>query len=311
MENFDAIIIGGGSAGLAAAVALGRSRRSVLVIDTNRPRNVRASHAHNILGQEGINPQHLLERGRNEAEHYGARIIVEQAEKLSGSVKDGFTVETGNSKYSASRIVLATGLVDNLAEIPGLADAWGISAIHCAYCHGWEVRDQAIAILGIGPMSTHQALLFAQLSGRVIFINHQPGSLAAENRATLEKLEVPIVESRVANLRVDGDGQLEGIELSNGEQLEAQAVVVASRMNANAGLYQQLGGTLQEHPLGTFIQVSDMGATGIPGVYAAGNVANLGAMVMAAAASGTVAGAALNAELALANISSQSHTTHA
>lgn len=310
MEHYDAIIIGGGGAGLAAAVALGRSRRTVLVIDTNQPRNARASHAHNVLGQEGISPQHLLELGRSEAEHYGARIVHEEAERLTGSVEDGFTVKTGASEYSASRIVLATGLTDNLAEIPGLREAWGISAIHCAYCHGWEVRDQAVAVLGVGPMSTHQALLFAQLSSHVVFINHQPDVLSEENRATLEKLGVPILERRIAKLRVDGDGQLEGVELSNGDLVKAQAAVVASRMNANADLYQQLGGRLQEHPLGTFIQVSEMGLTGIPGVYAAGNAVNLGAMVMAAAASGTIAGAALNADLAMASISSEPSKIH-
>ena len=311
MEHYDAIIIGGGGAGLAAAVALGRSRRTVLVIDTNQPRNARASHAHNVLGQEGISPQHLLELGRSEAEHYGARIVHEEAERLTGSVEDGFTVKTGASEYSASRIVLATGLTDDLAEIPGLREAWGVSAIHCAYCHGWEVRDQAVAVLGVGPMSIHQALLFAQLSSRVVFINHQPNVLSEENRATLDKLGVPILESRIVKLRVNGDGQLEGVELSNGDLVDAQAAVVASRMNANAGLYQQLGGQLQEHPLGTFIQVSEMGLTGIPGVYAAGNAANLGAMVMAAAASGTVAGAALNADLAISSLNSELSKMHA
>ncbi|GGL89093.1 NAD(P)/FAD-dependent oxidoreductase [Glutamicibacter protophormiae] len=311
MEHYDAIIIGGGSAGLAAAVALGRSRRSVLVIDTNKPRNARASHAHNVLGQEGISPQHLLELGRSEAEHYGARIVTEEAEHLTGSIEDGFTVKTDTSEYSSSRIVLATGLTDDLAGIPGLREAWGVSAIHCAYCHGWEVRDQAVAVLGVGPMSIHQALLFAQLSSRVVFINHQPNVLSEENRATLDKLGVPIVESRIARLRVNGDGQLEGVELSNGDLVDAQAAVVASRMNANAGLYQQLGGQLQEHPLGTFIQVSEMGLTGIPGVYAAGNAANLGAMVMAAAASGTVAGAALNADLAISSLNSELNKMHA
>lgn len=304
MENFDAIIIGGGSAGLAAAIALGRSRRSTLVIDANQPRNASAAHAHNVLGQEGISPLHLLERGRSEATQYGARIVNDQAVRVEGSIEAGFTVHTEAASYTASRIVLASGLTDHFEEIPGLRETWGISAVHCAYCHGWEVRDQVIAVLGLGPMSTHQALLFAQLSDHVTYINHNSENLTDENRQTLAKLGVPIVESKALRVRADERGQIEGIDLANGDLLEVQAAVVASKMHANAELYVQLGGTTQDHPLGTFIQVNEMGATDIPGVYAIGNVANLGAMVMAAAASGTIAGAAINADLAAERINS-------
>ncbi len=311
MENFDAIIIGGGSAGLAASIALGRSRRSTLVIDANEPRNARAAHAHNVLGQEGISPLQLLDQGRNEAVHYGAQIITDQAVRVEGSSLNGFTVHTETAAYKASRIVLATGLTDQLEEIPGLREAWGISAIHCAYCHGWEVRDQSVAVLGLGPMSSHQALLFAQLSDRVTFVNHHPEHLSAENREILNKSGVVIVEGQVQQLRVDEHGQLDGMILANGDLLDAQAAVVSSRMIANSELYLQLGGTFKDHPMGTFIPVNEMGATDVPGVYATGNAANLGAMVMAAAASGTVAGAALNGDLALERLDSHSSATTA
>ena len=157
MEHFEVIIVGGGSAGLAASIALARSRRNVLVIDEGHPRNAPAQHAHNVLGQEGTSPLQLLERGRAEAENYGVKIIVGAVDSLSGSLEQGFTVNVDQRAFTADRIVLATGLKDELPKIPGLQEAWGTSAIHCAYCHGWEVRDQEILVIGCGPMSAHQA----------------------------------------------------------------------------------------------------------------------------------------------------------
>ncbi|MFJ2315912.1 NAD(P)/FAD-dependent oxidoreductase [Glutamicibacter sp. NPDC087661] len=297
MEHFEAIIIGGGSAGLAAAVTLGRSRRTVLVIDEGNPRNAAAQHAHNVLGNEGINPLDLLARGRQEAIGYGARIIEGGVENLTGSLDTGFSVSAAGNTFSAERIVLATGLIDDLPSIPGLAQAWGDTAIHCAYCHGWEVRDQEILVLGIGPMSTHQAMMFSQLSSKITFVNHTPDALNNENRATLAALGIPVVEQPVKAIDFDTQGTLDSVTLADGQKISAQALVVASRMNAQASLYLKLGGQLAEHPLGTFIQVNEMGATALPGVYAAGNASNLGAMVMAAAAAGTIAGAAINADL--------------
>lgn len=308
MEHFETIVIGGGSAGLAAAIALGRSRRTVLIIDEGKPRNAAAQHAHNILGNEGINPLDLLSRGRQEAISYGARIIEGAVDNLTGSLDTGFTASTSGKSYSAERIVLATGLVDDLPAIPGLTRAWGDTAIHCAYCHGWEVRDQEILVLGIGPMSTHQAMMFSQLSPKITFVNHTPGALNDENRATLAALGIPVVEQSVQAIDFDAGGNLDSVKLADGRKISAQALVVASQMNAQASLYLALGGQLAEHPLGTFIHVNEMGATALPGVYAAGNVSNLGAMVMAAAAAGTVAGAAINADLLgnqLANVQAQ------
>ncbi|PJJ43962.1 thioredoxin reductase [Glutamicibacter mysorens] len=297
MEHYEAIVIGGGSAGLAAAIALGRSRRTVLVIDEGKPRNAAAQHAHNILGNEGINPLDFLSRGRQEAMNYGVQIIEGAVDQLGGSMETGFSVTMSGQAFSADRIVLATGLVDDLPPIPGLARAWGDTAVHCAYCHGWEVRDQEILVLGIGPMSTHQAMMFSQLSPSITFINHTPAALNDENRATLAALEIPVIEQAVQAIDFDAQGNLDSVTLADGRKVNAQALVVAGQMNAQASLYLSLGGQLAENPLGTFIQVNEMGATALPGVYAAGNASNLGAMVMAAAASGTVAGAAINADL--------------
>lgn len=297
MEHFEAIVIGGGSAGLAAGVALARSRRSVLIIDEGKPRSAPASHAHNVLGQEGTNPLDLLDRGRNEALSYGARFISSTVSRLTGSLESGFMVTLPEQSFSAERIVLATGLRDDLPVIPGLQQAWGESAIHCAYCHGWEVRDQEIVVLGCGPMSTHQAVMFQQLSPKITFLNHEPAALDEDGRATLSALGIPVIEGSAQSLDFNELGALSSVTLASGATLSAEAVIVASRMNAQADLFLQLGGSLSENPMGTYIEVDQMGATGIPGIYAAGNISSVGAMVMAAAAAGTMAGAAINADL--------------
>lgn len=297
MENYEVIIVGGGPAGLAAATALGRSRRSVLVLDAAEPRNALSPGAHNVLGHEGIAPQELLRRGRAEASGYGVRFVTAPVDGVSGSVADGFNTSTGTQTYRAERILLATGLRDNLPAIPGIWDAWGKSVLHCPYCHGWEVRDQRIAVLGVGPMSLHQAQLFSQLSEHTIYINHEPSFLDADGRRVLHALNVPVVDARIESLDVDPAGQLHALRLTNGQSLEMDAAVVMSRMEANAHLYELLGGSLTEHPLGHHIAVDQMGATAIPGVYAAGNITELGAMVLGSAAAGVMAGAAINIDL--------------
>lgn len=299
MENFDVVIIGGGSAGLAASIALGRSRRKVLVVDEGNPRNAVSAHAHNVLGHEGISPQDLIALGRAEAVSYGVEFVSAHIESVQGSLEEGFKISTHSSQWRARRIVLATGARDILPEIPGLQQAWGVSALHCPYCHGWEVRDQQIAILGVSEMSTHQALLFSQLSDKVTFVNHASEKLSTENRELLNALEVEVIDSPVTRLAVNDSGQVSSLSLENGTELEVQAVVVASQVTANASMYLEMGGELSENPMGTFISAEQTGATGIPGVYAAGNVASIGAMIGASAAAGTMSGAFINAELAM------------
>lgn len=294
MEHFDVVVIGGGAAGLAAASTLARSLRSVLVCDAGEPRNATSAAAHNILGHDGTSPQQVLQLARDQAINYGVKLSGLAVTGLEGSLNQGFTVRTESEHFGARRIVLATGLRDTLPKIPGLGQGWGRSVLHCPYCHGWEVRGQRIAILGVSVMSSHQAQLFSQLSKHVTYLNHDPSTLAEDQRTTLEALGIEVVDSAVQALDVHDDGALHGITLSNGMVLDVDAAVVASSMHANAELYLRLGGHLAQNPMGEYIATDQMGATDIPGVYAAGNVANLGAMILASAAAGVSAGAAIN-----------------
>ncbi|WP_026002892.1 NAD(P)/FAD-dependent oxidoreductase [Rhodococcus sp. R1101] len=295
-EDYDVVVIGGGSAGLSAATALGRSRRSVLVVDAGEPRNAPAAAAHNVLGHEGIAPTELLALGRKEAAGYGAEILSGRAESARRT-EAGFEIGLGGGKaVHARRLILATGLADELPDLSGVRELWGTSVLHCPYCHGWEVRDRRIGVIASGPMSVHQTLLFRQLSDDVTFFTHSAPPLEAEAREQLEARDVRIVDGAVAELRADGDA-VRAVVLEDGTEFDVDAVVVAPRFVARAELYEQLGGTVTDHPVGTFIETDPTGKTALPGVWAAGNSADLSAVVVVAAGTGVMTGAAVNADL--------------
>ncbi len=292
----DVAIIGGGAAGLSAAVALARSLRSVVVVDAGEPRNAPAADAHNVLAREGTPPLQLLADGRREAEDYGADIRHDSALAVRRH-GDAFEVDlAGGATIRARRLLLATGLVDELPEIPGVRDFWGKTVLHCAYCHGWEVRGQRIGVLGTSPLSVHQALLFRQLSDDVTLFVHTMPDPGEEEWEQLAALDVRVVRGVVRRLRGE-DGALRAVVLEDGQELLVDAVTVAPRFVARADLYEQLGGTLTDHPHGAFITTEPMGRTEIAGVWAAGNVSDLSAMVAVAAGAGVMAAAAINADL--------------
>jgi thioredoxin reductase (NADPH) len=318
--HHDVLIIGGGAAGLSAATTLARSLRDVLVVDAGEPRNAPAHSAHNLLGREGVNPLELLTAGRAEAESYGAHIIRDRAVSVrrEGS---GFAVELGSTATAtARRLLLATGLVDELPDVPGLREHWGSRVLHCPYCHGWEVRGRKIAVLATTPMAVHQALLFRQLSDRVTVLLHELPGFGPEEAAQLEAIGVRTVPGRVVGVEsVDAAGGVQGttpdagqgagvsggasaeaglgVVLEDGTRLDVDALAVGPRMVARAELYEQLGGTLSEQPMGRFIETGPMGQTPLEGVWAAGNANDLAAMVSVAGGAGTMAAAAINADL--------------
>ncbi|MGW0606018.1 NAD(P)/FAD-dependent oxidoreductase [Streptomyces sp. NPDC002640] len=297
----DVLIVGGGPAGLSAAVALSRSLREVIVVDAGHPRNAPAAGAHNVLGQEGVAPLDLLAAGRREAEGYGARIVEDRA-VTARRTDDGFLVTlAGGGAVRARRLLLATGLVDELPDIPGVREHWGSSVLHCPYCHGWEVRGRRIAVLATGPHAPHQAQLFRQLSEDVTLLRNTMPEPEDDTFARLAARGIHVVDGTVERLVDDEDGTLRGVRMADGREIAADAVVVGPRFLARGDLYEQLGGTLTEHPLGTFVAADPQGRTEIDGVWAAGNAADLAAMVTVASAAGLMAGAALNADLVAAS----------
>jgi thioredoxin reductase len=279
-DNYDVVVIGGGAAGLSGALILSRARRSVLVIDAGHPRNAPAGNAHNYLGREGINPLELLRIGRAEVESYGGEIVDGEAVKASRTDR-GFTVELADgSTVDAKRLLVATGLTDELPDIKGVSERWGKDVLHCPYCHGWEVRDQSIGVIACNPISVHQALLWRQWSDDITFYLNDVVELDDTRRKQFEARGIRIVEGRVRSL---GD-------------LDHQAFVIAPNARSNADVLTALGLTVAEHPAGTYVP-ADGEATAVPGVWVAGNVTNLMEQVIGAAAAGVRAGAAINVDL--------------
>jgi thioredoxin reductase len=295
--EYDVVVVGGGAAGLSGAVALSRSRRRVLVVDAGRPRNAPATGVHNLLTRDGLPPLELVATGREEVRRYGG--AVREGRVIAAERRgDGFTVLLdGGERITARRLLVASGLVDELPEIAGLRERWGHQVLHCPYCHGWEVRDQRIGVLATGPAAVHQALLFSQLSDDVVVLTHTAPP-QAEDRARLSAAGVRLQEGEVVALEGPPDG-LQGARLTDGTTVPLDALVIAPRMLARSAVLDSLGLAPEPHPSGLGEQYPSgaAGVTAVPGVWVAGNVADVGAQVVGAAAAGTMAGAAINLDL--------------
>jgi thioredoxin reductase len=302
--TYDALIIGGGAAGLSAAQMLGRSRRSVAVVDGGEPRNAPAQGVHGFLSRDGVSPAELLRIGRTEAEYYGARIVQGEAVATAGNADDGFAVTLADGRViRGRRLLITTGLVDDLPEIPGLRERWGRDVLHCPFCHGWEVQDQSIGILGKGPWSVHQALLFRQWSGNItLFLNDllQPSDDELEQLAARG---IKVVAGAVESLRIEQD-RLRGVALAGGPEIAVDAVVVGPQVRARLDAFAGLGLAPVPHPMGVgdYLETDADGATAVPGVWAAGNVTDMRAQVLASAAAGAWTAVVINSHLMAAEL---------
>lgn len=307
---YDAVVIGGGAAGLSGALTLARARRTVAVIDVGAPRNAPAAAVHALFALDGTGPAELLERGRAEVRRYGGHVVsgevgtVARSEPEPGSGAGagsgpGFTVALADGRsVRARRLLVASGLTDELPDVPGLRERWGRDVLHCPYCHGWEVRDQAIGVLATGPMALHQAQLFRQLSKDVVLFSHTGPAPEGEEADQLAARGIRVVTGEVAALETVDD-RLAGVRLRDGRVVGREALAVASRMVARAGFLAELGLKTQEHPagVGEYVPSGPGGRTEVPGVWVAGNVTDPIAQVGAAAAAGTGAAVQINADL--------------
>ena len=293
--DFDVIVIGGGAAGLSGALMLARSRRAVLVLDSGSPRNAPAAGVHGFLGHDGVPPAELLARGRGELESYGGSVRDTEVQRVR-RIDGGFDVDG----VTARRVLVATGLVDELPDVRGLRERWGRDVIHCPYCHGWEVRDRTVAVLASGPMAAHQGLLFSQLSKDVsVLANGQ--DISAEDRGKLEARGVEIVEGEVAEVLTDADA-ITGVRLADDRVVGCDVITVSSFLRARSAVLEQLGLEPVDleaagRTIGSYIPADPTGRTAIDGVWAAGNVTAPMAQVVHVAAAGAMAGAAMNMDL--------------
>jgi thioredoxin reductase len=289
-ESYDVVVVGGSAAGLSAALVLGRARRRVAVVDAGTPRNGPAAHMHGFLSRDGMRPTDLLAAARAEVHSYGVELV---DDRVLG-ITSGFSVQlAGGRSVTARRLLLATGVVDELPDIPGARERWGRDFLHCPYCHGWEVRDQPIGVLGTSPGSVDHAHLLRQWSDDVVFFAHSYPITASE-WAALEARGVSVIEGVVARLSV-ADDRLDAVQLADGREIPRAAVFIRPALHARKdGLIDSLGCEVDD---GGFVRVDANGRTSVSGVWAAGNVSNPRAQVITAAGEGSAAAIAINADL--------------
>ncbi|RDS61165.1 NAD(P)/FAD-dependent oxidoreductase [Streptomyces sp. M7] len=308
-ETYEVIVIGGGAAGLSAALVLGRARRHTLVVDAGEPRNAPAAHMQGYLTRDGMPPAEFLATGREEIARYGVELVRDRAVDVSRDGDDGdFAVELASDRtVRARRLIVATGLRDEMPDVPGVAERFGTDVLHCPYCHGWEVRDRAFGVLATTPLSARQAIMVSQWSKDVTFFLHEvaESDLTDDDVRRLAAAGVKVVPGRVAELTVDDD-RLTGVRLADGTQHAREVLFVAPRPVPQTGLLEKLGAELHETPFGSYPVVDATGLTSVPGVWAAGNAMGFSEQVINAASAGYRAAATLNGELLFTDLDARS-----
>ena len=300
-RHCDVAVIGGSAAGLAAALQLSRQRRSVIVVDAGEPRSAAAEPMHSFLGREGEPPSELTLAGRAEVRSYGGEILAGHAERVTRTEDGRFRVELGGGHAVITRRVLAaTGLVDVLPDIEGLAEHWGRDVIHCPFCHGYEVRDARIVQLVTSPTGLYTTGLFRQLTARLTVVLHDATGVDASELDALKAAGVDVVHEQVQRVVAGDDGRVAGVELTDGERIAADAIAVAPRFRVRAEPFAALSLQPVAHPngMGDFVETDPAGATSVPGLYAAGNIADPTAQVLPAAANGSKVGGMIAFSLA-------------
>ncbi|HSX63009.1 MAG TPA: NAD(P)/FAD-dependent oxidoreductase [Tahibacter sp.] len=296
MNRFDALVVGGGFAGLAAALLLARTRRRVAVLDAGLPRNRFAAHSHGVLAQDGRSGGAILADARTQLAAYpNATLIAGTAQAAAGNDGD-FVVTTADGRDVAARkLLLAVGVSDTLPGLPGLAERWGSSVVHCPYCHGYEIGGGPIAVLAGSVHAAQHAALIADWGEVTLLMNGQPEP-DGEDRDLLRRRGVRVETAPVASLAGPGT-TLDAIVLQDGRRLAARALFVATRTHPAGPIAQQLGCAIEETPLGAILRTDERRQTSVPGVHAAGDAALARSNITLAAADGVTAGFGLHQSL--------------
>ncbi|WP_173088503.1 NAD(P)/FAD-dependent oxidoreductase [Devosia sp. 1635] len=283
----DVLVVGGSFAGLSAALQLGRARRKVSVLDTGLNRNRYADSAHNVLGHDGVAPGDILAAARRQLEAYPTvRLIEGRASTVSGQPDDfTITTETGDS-FAARRLILSYGITDEMPPIPGFAEAWGKSVIHCPFCHGYEAGPRW-GLLYSTPMSLHAPALYGDWTEDITLILDGNAIPDAE-RNKLQRRGVKIHDGKLAAVHQD-NGHMSGVSLEDGTKVELDALYAHPRNHPSADLHEQLGLETDTTPTGTMVVVGERQATSREGVFAAGDLTTPMHSVTSAAYAGSMA----------------------
>jgi thioredoxin reductase len=304
MESFDVVIVGGGPAGLSAALTLGRARQRVLVVDAGEPRNAPTHASHGFLTRDGIHPAELRQIARDQLRPYET-VVLRDGEVTHVDGRDGaFTLRLDDREdVRARKVIIAAGVRDLLPDIDGARDLFGKSIFHCPYCDGWEVRDQRLAVLGPSEMAQEFAGLIRNWS-RDLIVLLNGAELDEASRANLGRLNVAIRDEKIE--RFEGDGQLERIVFEHGDPLDRDAIFLRTPEAPRSRLADALGCELgMEGPIPGLIVVDEMQRTTVPGVFAAGDVTTPLQQIWKAVATGSMAAATAHHDLVHENIEAE------
>ena len=297
----DVIIIGGSFAGLSAAMYVARARRAVCVIDGGSPRNRFAPHSHGFLGQDGSEPGAILAAARSQVAAYPTVSFIEGKAIKAAKTPDGFSITLASGEVVESALlVLAFGISDELPSIPGLAERWGKSVLHCPYCHGFEFSGRLLGVLSVSPRSVHQAALIADWGPTTLYLNGGPEP-DAESMSTLRSRGVAIEPMAVKTLHGEG-AELSAIELAGGRMSRVDALYLGPRTRLNSDIASQLGCELEDGTFGQVIRTDSQKMTTVPGVYAAGDITRSVHNVTWASADGVTAGTAAHQSLVFGKV---------
>lgn len=309
-ELWDVLIIGGGAAGLSAALILSRARRRVLVLDTQVPRNRFAPHMHGVLSRDGYSPLDLVADGRREV--MAADGVIETARVIETSaIDDGFEVITeAGARITARRLIVATGTRDVLPEIDGIAEQWGRGVVACPYCDGREAAGGRIGVLLGSAAGIHKAHMLRSYSTDITVFTAFADPIDETDRLILEQRGIRLEDRNVTRVVSDAD-RLTGLALDDGTVAPIDALFAEPRLVPLDEPLQQLGAARTETPFGAWPTVDESGRTSIPGVWAVGNTANPGALVPIAMGSGATAALALNGEFVAAEVADAARAVNA
>ena len=292
--DFEVIIIGGSYAGLSAALALGRAKRKVLIVDWGKPCNRQTPYSHNLLTHDGDKPADIAVRAKAEVLKYPSVQFKENIVMAALKMENGFSVSLGNGEqYSGRKLLIATGLKDILPDIKGFAECWAISVIHCPYCHGYEVRDEKIALLMNGEHAFDMAKNLNHWNADLTLLTNGKSQLLSEQTENLTSKGIMIIEDEIQEI-VHHNGQLKYVLFKNGKQIDFKAMYARPGIEQNHDLHTQLGYALTDF---NTIKIDEQQMTTAEGVYAAGDCTTLMRSLSVITAAGTVAAVMMNKEM--------------
>lgn len=292
-ERFDVIIVGGSYAGLSAAMSLGRAIRKVLVIDGGQPCNIQTPHSHNFITQDGQTPTQIATAAQAQVARYDTVTFYNGLAMSGQKTEKNFAIKTQTGDlFTAKKLIFATGLKDIMPDLKGFAECWGISIIHCPYCHGYEVRNQKTGIIGNGADGFHYARLISNWTKELLLFTNGPAALTAAQTAQLAKHHIPIIETEIDEIEHE-NGRIKNVIFKDQAKVSVKAVYSRPKFVQHSPLPVAFGCELTEQGL---LKVDTMQRTSVPGIYASGDNAS-GRAVAVAVSTGTLAGACANNDL--------------